>query len=90
MRAFQRVKTYAANLLEMPKDVIYDVPRITLFGGMQISIENHTGILEFKDTMIRLSHSQGELRVTGRRLTIKHILPSEIVIEGEIRGITLG
>lgn len=87
MRAFNRLQNLAANLLELPKDAIYDVPRITLVGGLQILIENHTGILEFQESRIRLAHPKGEVQVMGRRLIIKYIQPREILIEGEINGI---
>ncbi|WP_380025875.1 sporulation protein YqfC [Effusibacillus consociatus] len=90
MRAFERLQNLAANLLELPKDAIYDVPRITLIGGLQVFIENHTGILEFDHSRIRLSHTKGELQVTGKRLVIKYIQPREILIEGEINGVKFG
>ncbi|GAX91518.1 sporulation protein YqfC [Effusibacillus lacus] len=87
MQAFNRFKNLAANLLELPKDAIYDVPRITLMGGLQLVVENHTGILEFHNSRIRLAHSTGVLVITGKNLMIKNIQPKEILVEGEIKGI---
>jgi sporulation protein YqfC len=88
VRAINRLQQLAANLLEIPKDAVYDVPRLTLVGGLQILIENHKGILEFTDSQIRLAHATGELHVVGKRLIIRNIQPNEILIEGEIKGIT--
>lgn len=90
MRAFERLQNLAANLLDLPKDAIYDVPRLTLVGGLQVFVENCAGILEFHDTRIRLAHSRGVLHITGKRLMIRYIQPREILIEGEIDGIKLG
>lgn len=88
MRAINRLQQLAANLLEIPKDAVYDVPRITLVGGLQVLIENHRGIIEFTDVRIRLGHAKGEMQIVGKRLIIKNMQPSEILIEGEIKGIT--
>lgn len=88
MRAINRLQELAANLLEIPKDAVYDVPRITLVGGLQILIENHKGILEFTDSRIRLAHAAGEIHVVGTRLIIRNIQPNEILIEGDIKGIS--
>jgi len=74
-------------MLEVPKDSLLNMPRITLIGGMTVNVENFRGILEFRDDLLRLSLTQGELNVHGRELVIKTIFPTEVVIEGNIRGI---
>ncbi|MFD2171097.1 sporulation protein YqfC [Tumebacillus lipolyticus] len=83
----QRVKKLAAELLDVPKDSVLDLPRITLIGGMQLYVENYRGVKEFRDDLLRLALSQGELSVHGKELTIKAIFPAEVVIEGSISGI---
>lgn len=87
MRAINRLQQMAVNLLELPKDAIVDVPRITLIGGLQAVVENHTGIIEFTDIRIRLAHQSGEIHILGSRLMIKIIQPGEIVVEGTIEAI---
>lgn len=83
----QRVKKLAADLLDVPKDSVLNVPRITLIGGLQLYVENFAGILEFRDDLLRLALSEGQLHVNGKELVIKHIFPTEVVIEGSISGI---
>jgi sporulation protein YqfC len=83
----QRVKKLAAEMLDVPKDTILNMPRITLIGGMQLYVENYRGVMEFKDDILRLSLTQGEVHVFGKELVIKAIFPTEVVIEGNINGI---
>ncbi|WP_232463333.1 sporulation protein YqfC [Tumebacillus avium] len=83
----QRVQKLAAEMLDVPKDSVLDLPRITLIGGLQLYVENYRGVKEFRDDLLRLALSQGELYVHGKELTIKAIFPAEVVIEGNISGI---
>lgn len=83
----QRVKKLAADLLDVPKDSVLDVPRITLIGGLQLYVENYRGVVEFRDDLLRLALSKGQLHVNGKELVIKQIFPTEVVIEGSISGI---
>jgi sporulation protein YqfC len=83
----QRVKKMAAEMLDVPKDSVLDVPRITLIGGLQLYVENYRGIVEFRDDLLRLALSEGQLHVNGKELVIKQIFPTEVVIEGSISGI---
>lgn len=83
----QHVKKLAAEMLEVPKDSILNVPRITLIGGLQLYVENFQNVIEFRDDLLRLGLTKGELHVFGERLVIKHIFPTEVVIEGTISGV---
>jgi sporulation protein YqfC len=83
----QRVKKMAAEMLDVPKDSILDLPRITLIGGLQVYVENYRGVLEFRDDLLRLQLTQGELQVYGKELMLKTIYPTEVMIEGSISGI---
>ncbi|MGZ4031435.1 MAG: sporulation protein YqfC [Tumebacillaceae bacterium] len=83
----QRVKKMAAEMLDVPKDSILDLPRITLIGGLQVFVENYRGVLEFRDDLLRLQLTHGELQVYGKELMLKTIYPTEVMIEGSISGI---
>lgn len=73
--------------MELPKDVIFDLPRITMIGSYQIYIENHRGVIQFTDQFLHLRLSKGELRLVGKQLVIRTILPEEVLVEGIINEI---
>lgn len=80
----RRLRKLTANVLDLPKDVIFDMPRMTMIGTMQLYIENHRGVQEFTSEKLKLSLSKGAVEVSGKNLVIRAILTEEMFIEGEI------
>ncbi|EAR63945.1 hypothetical protein B14911_05516 [Bacillus sp. NRRL B-14911] len=72
------------NQMELPQDVMMDLPRITMIGQIHIYIENHRGLIAFSDKELRLLLKQGQLLIKGSTFVIKTILPEEILLEGKI------
>lgn len=75
--------------LELPEDIVMNLPKITLIGDLYIVIENHQGIIEYTETKIRINTRSGELIIYGEVLEIKVILSEEIIINGRISGIEI-
>ncbi|MEH7224514.1 sporulation protein YqfC [Bacillus sp. JJ1521] len=83
----QRMKRWITNKMELPADVMMDLPRITMIGQLHIYIENHRGLLTFSDKEVRLLLKQGQLLIKGKAFVIKTILPEEIMLEGKIEHV---
>ncbi|MDF2548153.1 sporulation protein YqfC [Anaerosolibacter sp.] len=83
----KEIKESISELLELPKDIILDLPRITMIGNLQIYIENHKGILEYSNQRIRIHTKNGTLRIIGKNLQIKTIITEEMIITGMIEQI---
>ncbi len=86
-RLQRRLRRFTASVLDLPQDVIFDLPRVTMVGNMQLYIENHRGVLHFSSSQLRLQLSVGNMEVTGEQLVIRTILPEEVLIEGTIQDI---
>ncbi|WP_066293320.1 sporulation protein YqfC [Bacillus sp. FJAT-29937] len=84
----QFVRKWMTNNMELPQDVMMDLPRITMIGQIHIYIENHRGLLAFSDKELRLLLKQGQLLIRGKAFVIKTILPEEILLEGKIDQVT--
>jgi sporulation protein YqfC len=80
----QRFKRLLVKTMDLPQDVMMDLPRITIIGQIHIYIENHKGLLTFTDTEVRLLLKHGQLLIRGKAFVIKTILPEEIMLEGKI------
>ncbi|MEK4028767.1 MULTISPECIES: sporulation protein YqfC [Bacillaceae] len=80
----EQMKSWLTKSLNLPEDVMMDLPRITMIGQLHIYIENHRGLLAFSDKEVRLMLTKGQLLIKGQSFTIKTILPEEILIEGKI------
>ncbi|MBS2969743.1 sporulation protein YqfC [Metabacillus sp. KIGAM252] len=82
-----RIAEWITKTIELPPDVMMDLPRITMVGQIHIYIENHRGLLKFSDQEIRLLLKQGQLLIKGKSFVIRTILPEEIMLEGKIEQV---
>lgn len=80
----QRIKRLLTEKMQLPADVMMDLPRITMIGTLHIYIENHSGLLTFTDKEIRILLKQGQLLIKGSNFVMKAILPEELLVEGKI------
>lgn len=73
-----------ANFMEIPKELVLKLPRVTMLGDMQLLIENHKGIIEYTSSIVRISTGSGELEISGENFVLQAINQEEIAIEGKI------
>lgn len=78
------MKEQISLALELPPEVVMDVPNITLIGKTEISIENFAGILEYTSEKIRLNTKVGVLSIEGKQLEAKSMTSEVITIHGII------
>jgi len=58
-----------------------------MVGDIQVLVENHRGIIVYTSELVRLNTSIGELEISGLELTLKNILPDEIILEGRVNSV---
>lgn len=78
------LKGKVSELLEMPREVVLNLPRVEIVGNLQVSVENHQGILEYVSRRLRLNTTLGELVISGSNLVIRRIMRDSIHVEGNI------
>lgn len=83
-----RFKYNFANMLELPKDVMLDLPSINLVGTLQLHLENHRGIVEFTTERVRINTKEGMLEISGKDFFLRVITQQEIVIDGKIDALS--
>ncbi|KJS22935.1 MAG: sporulation protein [Clostridiaceae bacterium BRH_c20a] len=85
-----KLKNRFSSVLDIPRDVMLDLPKLTIIGDIQIYIENHRGIIEYTSALVRLSTSLGQLIIKGENLVLRNISVEEIYIEGRIQEVGFG
>ncbi|MCD1261574.1 sporulation protein YqfC [Paenibacillus athensensis] len=83
-RLTRKWNQFTAKLLDLPQDIVHDLPRITMIGNVQLYVENHRGVLHVSSEFLKLNLTTGQLDVKGKELVIRAILPEEVLIEGTI------
>ena len=88
-RAPGRARAGAFPAMEWLEEAAGALPRLMLAGGRRAMVENHTGILEFSPTCVRLMTRQGVLAIRGTSLLLTQIRPDALTVRGEIQCIEL-
>ncbi|EXX91902.1 hypothetical protein BG53_00120 [Paenibacillus darwinianus] len=86
-RLSSRIRKWTADILDLPQDVVFDLPRLTMIGDRQLYIENHRGVIHFSPDKLRLALPKGELEVSGSGLVIRGIWTEEVFVEGVITDV---
>lgn len=76
-----------ARVLELPADIVMDIPRVTLLGNQQLLVENHRGIVEYSPAVIRINLNNGAMTVKGKELVLGNLQLEQILIEGKVEEI---
>ena len=76
-----------AELLEIPGDLVLDLPRLTITGRNELYLVNHKGIIEYSTVRMRINLSRGFLEIDGKNLEIQALMPDEMRVLGDISSI---
>lgn len=81
------LKEKFAEVLELPKEIVMNIPKMTLIGSKDLFIENYKGIIEYENNRIRINTGAGVIKVMGCFLTIKEITSEDIMVSGDISSL---
>ena len=73
-----------SSLFELPKEIVMNLPLITLIGSQELSIENYRSLVEYSDTLVRISTSAGMFKVEGRQICLKQLTSESVTITGSL------
>ena len=75
--------------LSLPAEAIGEIALTELRGKRSVHIENHRGILEYSDDLIKISVKRGAISVIGGNLRIVCMNRKCVEIRGSIRALEL-
>lgn len=82
-----RLKEKVTEILELPKEIVLNMPKLTMLGNGDLIVENYKGIVEYDEGIIRLNTTSGIIKVTGSNIYIKEITLENIMIFGDIQSL---
>lgn len=83
----ENVKRALSEKLDISKDIILEVPKITIIGKEEITIEHHKGIIVFEKNIIRVNTKIKVIKIAGENFEIIYIGESTLSIKGEFISI---
>lgn len=81
----KKIKQAAIKKLDIPQDVILNLPKVTVVGFSQLYIENYNELIKFTDNYLIINLENKKIKIVGDNLIIRTIVKEEIFIEGEIK-----
>lgn len=81
------IREKVAEISEFPRDAVLGIPLLTVLGQSEFTLENHTGIIEYTDTLLRIQVKGGQIRVTGERLQVVYYANDEMKVTGCIHAV---
>lgn len=84
---FSRTKEVLSQKLEFPRDIILDIPKITIIGDNEISIENHKGILLFDEKEVKIKTNLGSISIIGSKFEILFMVGETLTISGKFKTV---
>lgn len=80
----QRLRERFTEMLELPKEIVLNMPKLTMLGNGDLIIENYKGISLYDKDIIHVNTSAGTIKVNGGEIYIKEITSENIMIYGNI------
>lgn len=79
----------AADLFDLPADVISSLPAVELIGDCQMLMDSHQGILSYSRETIDINGGSLVVRVTGEGLELMAMTGCELRIRGKIKKVEM-
>lgn len=76
------------DTLELPKDIFWGLPLMSMEGNRSLCITNHRGIVRYSREKIVIATRNGNIEIAGRELLIPKFTKDIIEIRGYLEGVT--
>lgn len=75
------------RILDMPKEIYLNIPKIIITGFDEMIIENYKGILEYEEYYVRINTHIGIININGFDLNLENLTNDDIKVKGKIESI---
>lgn len=75
------------DMLEIPKEVSSNQPKLTIVGFQELLIENYKNILEYEEFFVRINTFVGVVNINGMGLSLEEMTEDDILVKGKIDSI---
>lgn len=77
------------KILELPREVCSNIPKVTITGFEEMIIENFKGILEYEEFFVRVNTHIGIININGYNLNLENMTNDDIRVTGKIESFDL-
>ncbi len=77
------------NVLEMPKEIYSEQPKITITGFEELLIENYKGIVEYEDYYVRINTYIGIININGFNIRLEKMTEDDLKVTGKLESVDI-
>ena len=77
------------SVLEIPREVCTNQPKLILTGFNELQVENYKGILEYEDYYIKLETYIGIININGTGLRLDRMTEDSLKVRGKIETVDI-
>ena len=88
-RREKQVLSEAAEVFDLPMDLLSGLPHVELMGDRQFYMENHRGIISYSEEEIAVSAEKLMIRICGTKLSLISMTGDALRIRGKIERVEL-
>ena len=76
------ISEHMAKKLDIGRDILMDIPKLSISGNREIYIENYHSIVEYTSEIIRIKTRDYILKIEGAELSLSYISREDLQILG--------
>ena len=85
----QSILEHTAQIFDLPAHVLAGLTRVEIIGDKGVSIENHEGILEYEENVIKINTKMGIVQIKGVNLELKSMSRNQLSIKGKVFSVDM-
>ncbi|MBQ8941422.1 MAG: hypothetical protein IJ062_06240 [Firmicutes bacterium] len=84
------IKTAFFDNLDLPKDILFDIPVITVTGKNELTVDNYKNIRDFSDKQITVNTKSSKIIITGTEISISCLTKETLIVKGCFKTLEFG
>ena len=89
MRKIKRKENKLDKLLDIPKEITTNIPKIIISGFEEVLVENYKGVLEYEENFVKIASYIGIININGISLKLNQMKDDTVLIYGQIDSMTI-
>ncbi len=89
MRKIKRKENKLDKLLDIPKEITTNIPKIIISGFEEVLVENYKGVLEYEENFVKIASYIGIININGISLKLNQMKDDTVLIYGQIDSVTM-
>lgn len=80
-------KESIAEKMDLPRDIMLNLPKITIIGNNEIVIENHKGVILFENEQVKINSRVGLISIYGKGFEILFMGGNTVTLSGKFKSV---